>query len=135
MSGHRAGRAGNCGARLSAIKADIARHLGQPNLSVTAVAARQGVTPRYVQMLFEKEGTTFSKYVLGQRLALAHRLLADPSWVGRPIKAIAYEAGFSDLAYLSRAFHRRYGAPPSSMRQAAQASASVGPSRRHGVKG
>jgi AraC-like DNA-binding protein len=121
--------------RLAAIKADIARNLGRPDLSVGAVAARQDVTVRYVQMLFEGEATTFSRYVLGRRLALAHRLLADPSWAGRPIKAIAMEAGFSDLAYFSRAFHRRWGAPPSSVRQAAQASASGRPSRRGDLEG
>jgi AraC-like DNA-binding protein len=103
-------------ARLAAVKADIEARLGDRKLSVTAVAARAGVTPRYVQMLFEREATTFSKYVLDQRLARAHELLADPARAGWPIKAIALEVGFSDLPYFSRAFHRRYGAPPSQVR-------------------
>src|SRR5262249_29897066 len=76
-------------ARLAAIKADIARHLGRPGLSVAAAAARQAVTARYVQMLFEAEGTTFSKYVLGQRLARAHALLIDPRRADSSIKEIA----------------------------------------------
>jgi AraC-like DNA-binding protein len=37
---------------------------GEHELSVNTVAARQGVSPRYVQMLFEAEGTTFSRFVL-----------------------------------------------------------------------
>jgi AraC-like DNA-binding protein len=54
-------------ARLRAMKADIASHLGEQGLTVTAVAARQGVSLRYVQVLFEGEGTTFSRFVLGER--------------------------------------------------------------------
>jgi hypothetical protein len=37
-------------ARLHAIKSDITAN---PGLSLHALAKRQGVTPRYVQMLFE----------------------------------------------------------------------------------
>ena len=39
---------GKRAARLAAIKADILDDLDDPHLSVTAVAARQRVTPRYV---------------------------------------------------------------------------------------
>ncbi len=40
-------------ARLNAIKADVTHHLADEALSVTEVARRHQVTPRYVQMLFE----------------------------------------------------------------------------------
>ena len=50
--------------RLHAIKKDILDHLGQPGLSVNAVAARQGIGPRYIQKLFDLEGTTFTEFVL-----------------------------------------------------------------------
>ncbi|MPZ58278.1 MAG: helix-turn-helix domain-containing protein [Rhizobiales bacterium] len=103
-------------ARLSAVKADIAAHLRDGGLSVVAVAARQQVTPRYVQMLFEREGTTFSQYVLGERLARAHRMLSDRRRAGSTITAIAFEAGFGDLSYFNRAFRRAYGATPSDVR-------------------
>src|SRR5262245_8110445 len=62
-------------ARLAAVKADIAAHLGGGDLTVGAIAARQHVTPRYIQRLFETEGTTFSRFMLAQRLARAHRML------------------------------------------------------------
>ena len=54
-------------ARLQAIKADILHHLASETLTVIAVSKRAGVTPRYVQLLFESEGTTFSAYVLDRR--------------------------------------------------------------------
>jgi AraC-like DNA-binding protein len=105
-------------ARLNAIKADIDARLGQRELSVTTVAARQGVSPRYIQMLFEGEGTTFSQFVLGRRLAQAHRSLGDPRCAGWTITAIALEAGFGDLSTFNHAFRRAYGAAPSTVRAA-----------------
>jgi AraC-like DNA-binding protein len=107
-------------ARLNAIKADIARHLGDQSLTVSAVAARQGVSPRYVQMLFETEGTTFSQYVRGQRLVRAHRMLTGSRCAGWTITAIAMEAGFGDLSAFNHAFRRLYGSSPSDVRGAAR---------------
>jgi AraC-like DNA-binding protein len=107
-------------ARYAAIKADIAARLGDRALTVGSAAARQGVSPRYVQMLFEAEGTTFSQYVLGRRLALAHRLLTDPRHAGSTITAIAFEAGFGDLSSFNHAFRRLYGVTPSDVRSSAR---------------
>lgn len=56
-------------ARLRAIKADVIRNLRDGDVSVTALARRHGVTTRYIQRLFESDGTTLSKFVLRQRLA------------------------------------------------------------------
>jgi drug/metabolite transporter (DMT)-like permease len=53
---------------------DILANLTSPELSVTAVALRQRVTPRYVQMLLEGEGTTFSEFVLNRVWAAFRRL-------------------------------------------------------------
>jgi AraC-like DNA-binding protein len=105
-------------ARLHAIKADVRRALGDHDLTVTAIAARHGVTPRYVQMLFEGEGTTFSRFLLYQRLAFAHRMLCDPRFAERTVSTIASEAGFGDLSHFNRDFRRHYGESPSAMRAA-----------------
>jgi AraC-like DNA-binding protein len=103
-------------ARLHAIKQDIAGHLDRSDLSVSALAARQRCTARFVQRLFELEGTTFTEYVLGQRLALARRMLADPRRAGEKISSIAYDCGFGDVSYFNRMFRRSYGAVPSELR-------------------
>jgi AraC-like DNA-binding protein len=55
-----AGGRGVPAARLRAIKADIAKNLTDRHLSIDAVAARHGITPRYVSMLFDGDATTFS---------------------------------------------------------------------------
>ncbi|HET7716933.1 MAG TPA: helix-turn-helix domain-containing protein [Bauldia sp.] len=103
-------------ARLHAIKKDIAENLNQASLSVAEIARRHACTPRFVQRLFEAEGTTLTEYVLDQRLARAHRLLTDPRRAGEKIGAIALDAGFSDLSYFNRAFRRRFGDTPSGVR-------------------
>ena len=105
-------------ARLQAIKADVASHFSDGDLSVAAVAARHSVTPRYIHKLFEAEGATFSEYVLARRLEFAHRLLTDRHLVGRSIASIAFDAGFSDLSHFNRTFRRRYNATPTDVRAA-----------------
>jgi AraC-like DNA-binding protein len=105
-------------ARLNAIKQDIATSLDRSDLSIAVLAARHRFTPRHVQRLFEREGTTFTEYVLAQRLARAHRLLADPRRAGEKISALAYDCGFGDVSYFNRAFRRHFGAAPSDLRAA-----------------
>jgi AraC-like DNA-binding protein len=113
-------------ARLHAIKQDIARSLDKPDLSVTVLGARHRCTPRFIQRLFEAEGTTFTEYVLAQRLARAHRTLLDPRRAGEKVSVVAYDCGFGDLSYFNRVFRRHYGAAPSDIRAKAQRDASTG---------
>lgn len=107
-------------ARMREIKQDIARHLAQADLAVATLAARHRCTPRFIQRLFESEGTTFTEYVLGQRLALAYRLLSDPRRDSDKIATLAYDTGFGDLSYFNRMFRRRFGASPSDIRAQAR---------------
>jgi AraC-like DNA-binding protein len=113
-------------ARLRAIMADIIANIGDCDLTVGAVAQRQRVTPRYVHKLFEGEGLTFSTFVLGRRLARAHRMFSDQRLGDRTISSVAFDVGFGDLSYFNRAFRRRYDATPSEIRHSAENDA-----RRH----
>jgi AraC-like DNA-binding protein len=106
-------------ARLRAIRMDIARNLGS-ELSAGVLAIRQRVTPRYIHKLFESEGTTLSRYILGQRLAHVHRLLTDPRCADLTISAMVYRAGFGDLSTFNREFRRHYGMTPTEVRAASQ---------------
>jgi AraC-like DNA-binding protein len=107
-------------ARLHALKEDIARHLVDPDLSVNALAARHRLSARCIQRLFEADGTTFTEYVLAQRLAHARRLLDDPRRGGDKISTIAFDAGFADVSYFNRMFRQRFGTAPSDMRAQAR---------------
>ena len=107
-------------ARLAAIKLDIGRSLGRHDLSIGALALRHGVTPRYIQKLFESEGATFTEYVIERRLLEAMRMLTDPRFAGHGIGDIALKAGFGDLPYFTRSFRRRFGMTPSDVREQAR---------------
>jgi AraC-like DNA-binding protein len=109
-------RRGLAAARLDAIKADILRRLGAFDIELATIAAAHRVSTRYVQHLFEQAGTSFTAFVLEQRLALAHRLLREPQSRSRKISDIATAAGFSDISYFNRAFRARYGATPKEIR-------------------
>ena len=104
-------------ARLRAAKVYILENSFQQDISVSVVSAHLGVTPRYLQRLFEADGTTFSAFLLGQRLARAYRMLCDRQFLDRPVGVIAYDVGFGDLSYFNRCFRRQYGATPTEIRE------------------
>jgi AraC-like DNA-binding protein len=114
-------------ARLRAIKSDVLRNLAQ-NVSIDRIAAAHRISPRYVQKLFEEEGTTFTEFVLNARLALAHRLLSD-STSGGLVSSVALEVGFNDVSYFNRRFRKRYGCTPSDIRATAGETAHLVPPR------
>jgi AraC-like DNA-binding protein len=107
-------------ARLRAIKDDVMKLLDRDDFSIGMIALRHRVTPRYIQTLFESDGTTFTEHVLAARLARAHRALISPRHAGQKISAIAQDAGFGDVSYFIRAFRRRYGVLPSDLRAQAK---------------
>ena len=106
-------------ARLEAVKQWTLDRLHWPGLSIGDAAAAQRVSPRYVQMLFETNDLTFSKFLLQQRLAFAHRLLGNATLAARQISAIAFDAGFGDLSYFNRTFRAAFGETPSDFRRRA----------------
>ena len=56
-------------------------------------------------------------YVLGQRVARARRLVANPALA---LKQIAADCGFADQAHMTRVFKARLGATPGTLRAQAQ---------------
>jgi AraC-like DNA-binding protein len=104
-------------ARIHAIKSDILANLSDQELCVDIVAKRQRITPRYLHMLFEEEGVTFTQFVLSARLGLAHRMLCDRRNLNQNISGIAYAAGFADLSHFNHCFRKRFGATPTDIRK------------------
>ena len=101
-------------ARLKAVLDQIASGFHEPELSVAAVAHRQGISPRYLQRLLETAGMSFTTRVNELRLQRAFALLNSAD--SRRISDIALEAGFSDLSHFNRMFRARFGDPPSAIR-------------------
>lgn len=114
---------GRHAALLAQLRADIVRDCCDPALSVAVLALRHRVSVRLVQQVFEHAGTTFTEALQTCRLAHAQRLLRDPLRAHLKIAAIAYDAGFSDLAAFNRLFRRRVGATPTDVRRQAQQAA------------
>ena len=115
--GELARQRGQMQARLALMKADIAVELVQGDLGIEALARRYGLSARQAQRLFEQDGTTFTEFLLEQRLLLARKMLADPANAWRKINDIAYSAGFADVSYFNRSFRRRFGRTPSDFRR------------------
>jgi AraC-like DNA-binding protein len=103
-------------ARLKLAKSYIISHSERRDVSIGSVAANLHVTPRYLQRLFEADGTTFSEFLIRQRLERAYQLLCDPNAQQLAISSIAYDVGFGDLSYFNRRFRRQYGLTPGEVR-------------------
>jgi AraC-like DNA-binding protein len=103
-------------ARLVAILQTISTLSTDPMLNAATIAARLGITPRYVHLLLEESGQTFTRHVLQKRLENAAKLLGDDEHQNRKIADIALEVGFTDLSHFNRAFRRHFGDTPSGVR-------------------
>ena len=106
-------------ARLRAIKDDVSSRL-EREVRLDDVAARHGVSARYVRMLFAGEGASFTEFVRDQRLERAHRTLCSPRFVHLSIATIAFDVGFNDVSYFNRSFRRRFGQSPREVRESAR---------------
>ena len=103
--------------RAQAFRAHIDAYLGDPRLRPADLAARFGVSERYVRAVLGAGGESFSAYLLRRRLERCAALLTDPAWGARTITEIAFHAGFGNLTYFGRAFKARYGATPRECRR------------------
>jgi AraC family transcriptional activator of tynA and feaB len=107
-------------ARLRAVRDYTEQNLNDPNLTPATVAARFGISPRYLHKLFEETGTSFSQWLQACRLEQSRRELADPAHDALGIAEIAYRWGFSDLSHFGRRFRAMYGVSPKDMRYGRQ---------------
>ena len=103
-------------ARLQAVLDHISRNFSHAGFSAADVAGRLGVSGRYVHLLLEETGASFSEHVLERRLTYAYDLLTNPGRLATRIGDIAFECGFSDLSHFNRSFRQRFGCTPSDAR-------------------
>ncbi|MEU9654855.1 AraC family transcriptional regulator [Streptomyces chartreusis] len=94
----------------SAIRRYVHEHAGDRTLSLPAVAAALGWSPRRLQEVMSQAGTTYRDLVREERLTAARRMLRDSA--GRTITEVAARCGFSSANVLSMLFRERYGESP-----------------------
>jgi AraC family transcriptional regulator, positive regulator of tynA and feaB len=85
-----------------------------PALDPCGVAARAGISLRYLQKLFTQRGSTCSEFIYSFRLDYAAHLLQRQSAVGasQALREIAYASGFRDYHHFARKFRQRFGHAP-----------------------
>ncbi|HTV69863.1 MAG TPA: helix-turn-helix domain-containing protein [Rhizobiaceae bacterium] len=97
-------------ARLRSVQQWMEGHLGDPNLSLEKVATRNGMSLRYLHLLFEECEMSASEWIWNRRLQLAYDCIARCD--GRSITTIAFDNGFNSSAHFSTMFRRKYGIAP-----------------------
>ena len=99
-------------AALMRVRDYVERNLGDGELEPAAVASALKLSPRYINKLFEAEGTSLVRHIWHRRLERAAADLRNPALQAVGISVIAMNHGFNDLSHFSRVFRERYGMPP-----------------------
>ncbi|GAN55775.1 helix-turn-helix domain-containing protein [Tanticharoenia sakaeratensis] len=95
----------------------IESELTDPDLTMTAIARKHGISPRGLQKLFAMTGQNFSQYLRLRRLSRCRDDLASPLSAHLSISEICFRWGFNDAAHFSRSFRQSYGMTPRAWRQ------------------
>lgn len=98
------------------LKQQIDSRLGDPGLDLDRLARACGTSTRQVSRLFQRDGDSFGRYLLRQRLERCRQALADPDRSGQRIGDLALDHGFNNLAHFSRVFREAFGCTPSEWR-------------------
>jgi len=113
-------RASYKSATLLRVKQFIEANVESEKLSGHWVAAEMRLSQRYLNRLFESEGTSLVRYIWTRRLERAAKNLGNPKLRQRSISTIAHNLGFKNTSHFSYAFHGRFGLSPSDYRRQSQ---------------
>lgn len=92
----------------------IQQNYMDPNLSVSSIANRVGLSPNYTSILFRQmTGENMTTYITTLRITKARELFRDPSLT---INGIAKLVGYNDPHYFARVFKTLEGLTPSQYR-------------------
>jgi AraC family transcriptional activator of tynA and feaB len=93
----------------------IETNLGEPDLTVAAVAAAHSVSERYLHTVFAKHDCSFGQFTRSRRLAQCYRELSQPGCRSTATE-IAFRWGFNDVGHFSRTFKAAYARSPKEVR-------------------
>lgn len=106
------------------------QHLRDQDLDPNMIADGVRLSLRRVYELCGSD-VPLMKWIWAERLERCRRDLGSRALMGRPIGAIAYSWGFSDLSHFSHAFHHRFGLSPRAWRKQALSEVMPPPSAAH----
>ncbi|WP_232346421.1 helix-turn-helix domain-containing protein [Cupriavidus sp. USMAA2-4] len=101
------------------VRAYIAGHLHEDDLSPARIAAAHGVSLRYLQALFAGGDATVAGHILESRLARCWQALTDPACQHLQVSDIAFRWGFKSASHFCHVFKQRYQLTPGEMRRMA----------------
>lgn len=102
--------------RMNHILAFLNENLSDPSLLIADVAKKNCMTPKTLERLFRKNtGLAPGAYLASLRLERAAELLRNNPELS--VTEVAFHCGFSDSAYFSRAFRKKYAASPREYRK------------------
>ena len=85
------------------------------NLTLSALAAMQNISPSYLSALFKQEvGETLTEYVNGKRIKRAMQLLETTKM---QVQNVAQNCGILDVHYFSKIFKKTTGMTPKEYRE------------------
>jgi len=111
-------------ARLRSIQLWIETHIGIPNLSLERIAGANGISIRYLHLLFRQCEMSASEWIWDRRLQLCYDSITKGD--GRSLTTIAFDHGFNSSAHFSTLFRRKYGQSPRDIARAQQRPLPVG---------
>jgi AraC-like DNA-binding protein len=103
---------------LALIRNYIEIHYAEPDLSPVKVAVSFDISVRYLHQLFACSDTTFTEYLIEQRLTHARHMLADPRCQHQTILSIAFDCGFRNINHFGLRYRTRNGFTPGEWRRA-----------------
>lgn len=98
------------------VKRFIKNNLTDASLDTQAISKAVGLSTRYINQLFNEEGTSMMRFLSEQRLILSQQLLMSRLYQHSSISELAMQAGFTNLSHFSRLFHQTYGLSPREFR-------------------
>lgn len=105
---------------LKQVKRFIHLHLKDLRLNPDFIAQAEGISKRYLHMLFKEEGSSVSRYILQLRLDACHESLSSKQMQHLSATDIALHWGFGDISHFHRCFKSRYDITPRQFRLQSQ---------------
>ena len=106
---------------LQHIKRFINMHLKDHHLSPEFIADAEGISKRYLHMLFKAEDSSVSRYIQQLRLEACHNALTNPDQKHLSAAEIALDWGFGDISHFHRCFKAHYQLTPRQLRVQSEA--------------